>query len=217
MKSAIVLLSGGLDSAVNLFEANAQGFQIPLVLTFDYGQRAAKKEIESSSQLCGLLKINHQVISLPWFKSIVTTALVDTSKAVPQGEQVQINDLQTSLGTAAKVWVPNRNGIFLNIGAGFAEALGADFVVPGFNAEEAVTFPDNSMEFLSALDKSFHFSTQQKVKTLCFTTDLNKTQIVARAKNLKVPLDLVWSCYFGEEKPCGQCESCLRQKRAMEA
>lgn len=214
MKS-VVLLSGGLDSTVNLYEAN-QASQVLLVMTYDYGQRAANKEIESSKKICHHLNLPHQVIQLPFFKQIGGSSLIDRSKEVPTGAQIQIDDLQTSNKTAESVWVPNRNGIFLNIGAGFAEALGADIIVPGFNIEEAATFADNSTEYLQVLTKSFSYSTRNQVKAHCYTDRLNKTELIRRGNKIGVDFSLIWPCYHSGDKWCGQCESCKRARRAID-
>ena len=212
----MVLLSSGLDSSVNLYEAHRAG-KVVMALTFNYGQKAAKKEIEKSKALCAKLEIPHEVIDLSFFKSFQGSSLINKSLSIPGQNEVQIDDLKASQKTAKSVWVPNRNGIFLNIAAGFAENLKADFIIPGFNLEEATTFPDNSEDFLKSLDNSFSYSTSNKVKTKCFTTKLNKTEIVKRAVELKVPLHDLWPCYHDEETWCGVCESCQRAKRAFTA
>lgn len=212
---SVVLLSSGLDSTVNLFAA-AQQSEVKLALTFDYGQRAAKREIEHARELAGKIGARHHVVSLPWFKDFTRTSLVDTSMDVPT-TAVSIDDMDASTKTAKAVWVPNRNGIFLNVGAAYAEAEGAQWLVPGFNAEEAATFPDNSEAYLKAATGSLHYSTSNHVEVKCFTTALTKPQIVAMGRGLKVPFNLVWPCYFGGEKPCGQCESCQRFARAMKS
>jgi 7-cyano-7-deazaguanine synthase len=208
---AVVLLSSGLDSTVNLFEAHAHG-EVLEAITFSYGQRAAFAEIRSSRELCAGLGVRHRVVELPWFADFTKTSLIDRSMDVPT--DVKIEDLDSSHASAKKVWVPNRNGIFLNIGAGFAEGLGADLVVTGFNAEEAQTFPDNTPEFLSALDQCFSFSTASGVCMQCWTTHLQKIDIVRRGLALKVPFELMWPCYHGGDEWCGTCESCLRFLRA---
>jgi 7-cyano-7-deazaguanine synthase len=216
VRSFVVLLSGGLDSTLNLYEAHAAG-AVKLALTFDYGQRAAAKEIQSASALAKSLDIAHQVLKLDWFSFFTKSSLVNRGEAIPVGKQISIDDQARSEASAKAVWVPNRNGIFLNIGAAFAEGLGATDVVPGFNIEEAATFPDNSEDFLDALSGSLAYSTGGRVKASCFTTRLNKTAIVRRGRELKMQFDLVWPCYFGGEKPCGDCESCQRFERAMQA
>ncbi len=212
--SAVVLLSSGLDSAFNLLKTVEQ-FKVALALTFDYGQRAAEREAEYAAKLAKHFGVPHKVVSLPWFKDFTKTTLVDRSSNVPSGRDVQIDSLHKSQETARSVWVPNRNGIFLNIAAGFAEGLGATYIVPGFNLEEAQTFPDNSGAYLKSLDDAFAYSTQNRVKTHCYSTHLNKTQIVKEAKRLDLPFHLLWPCYLAGEKWCGECESCQRFKRAL--
>jgi 7-cyano-7-deazaguanine synthase len=118
--------------------------------------------------------------------------------------------------TAQRVWVPNRNGILLNIAAGFAEGLSADAIVPGFNAEEAATFPDNSEAFMGALDSAFQFSTATGVKVICFSSALDKAEIVKKSISLKVPLKDLWPCYMDGLDICRSCESCQRFLRALE-
>lgn len=213
---SVVLLSSGLDSTVNLYEAK-QVSDVVLTITFDYGQRAAAREIYSASQLSSKLGVSHKVLDLSWFKEFTQTSLVNHSKEIPTSSSVKIDDLKQSGVTAKAVWVPNRNGIFLNIAAAFAEGLKADWIVPGFNAEEAATFPDNSQGYLEAATHAFSYSTSNKVQVKCFTTQMTKTQIVARGRELDVDFDSVWPCYFGEVTPCGQCESCQRFKRAIAA
>ena len=137
------------------------------------------------------------------------------AQKIPTGREVSIDDMERSTETMKAVWVPNRNGILLNIAAGFAEGLDASFVIPGFNVEEAATFPDNSQDYMNALDEAFSFSTRNRVKVKCFSTAMNKTQIVTEAAKLEVPLKDLWPCYFAEEKWCGECESCQRFSRAI--
>lgn len=213
MKS-VVLLSSGLDSTVNLFAAREKS-EVVLALTFNYGQRAASKEIQRAKAIADLVGVRHQVVELPWFSEFTRTSLVNSSIDVPVHEKVSIDDFEVSTNTAAAVWVPNRNGIFLNIAAAYAEGLGAQWIIPGFNAEEAVTFADNSQEYLEAATESLRFSTQNQVRVQCFTTQKNKTEIVQLGKSLDVPFDLIWPCYFGGDSPCGECESCQRFARAM--
>ncbi len=215
-KKAVVLLSSGIDSTVNLYAA-VKEFEVAMVLTFNYGQRAAKKEIAQSKKIALRLGLNHKLVEIPFVAEFGKSGLIDRSVQVPEVSHALIDDLAASTETAKAVWVPNRNGIFLNIAAGFAESLDADFVIPGFNAEEAATFPDNSGSFLDSLNRSFSFSTANHVKTHCFTVELNKTQIVALGKKLGVPWEETWPCYHGLEKCCGRCESCQRALRALQA
>ncbi|MBX3022627.1 MAG: 7-cyano-7-deazaguanine synthase QueC [Bdellovibrionales bacterium] len=215
LSSAVVLLSAGLDSSFGFLKALKE-MSVSLALTFDYGQRAAVREIERAGLMARAAGVEHKVISLPWFKDFTKTSLVSGEK-IPSGKDVSIDDLERSFATAKSVWVPNRNGILLSIAAGFAEGLKSDFVIPGFNAEEAATFPDNSGEYLHSLDATWKFSTATGVRTHCFSTHLNKTQIVAEGQRLGMDFRQVWPCYFAESQWCGECESCQRFKRALSA
>ncbi len=209
---SLVLCSAGLDSSLNLYEARLQS-EVVLAITFDYGQRAAQKEISFAKKLAAKFKINHCEIKLPWMKTFGTSSLTNHQLEIPT-HQVKIDDQKTSESTAKAVWVPNRNGIFLNIAAGYAESLNAKWIVPGFNAEEAATFPDNSQAFLTSLNTAFFYSTSNHIEVKCFTASLDKAAIIARAKELDVDFELIWPCYFEGEVPCGKCESCQRFQRA---
>lgn len=213
-RGSVVLLSSGLDSTVNLYEAREQS-QVLLALTFNYGQRAAAREVEHATAIAARAGVPHKVLDISWFKEFTSTSLINRSNDVPTGADVSIDDMATSTETAKAVWVPNRNGIFLNIGAAFAEGLGAKIVVPGFNIEEGATFPDNTQGYLDSLTAAFKFSTANHIEAICFTTKLDKTQIVRRGRELGAPFELMWPCYFDGASPCGQCESCQRFARAM--
>lgn len=213
---SVVLLSSGLDSTVNLYEARERS-EVVLAITFDYGQRAANREVERAERIAMQAGVAHQVVRLPWFSEFTRTSLVNRSVRVPGKNEVAIDDLSVSRSSAKAVWVPNRNGILLNIAAGFAEGLGANWVVPGFNAEEGVTFPDNTQDYLDSLSAAFRYSTSSQVEAVCFTTTLDKTAIVQRGMALGVPFELIWPCYLAEEETCGECESCQRFLRATRA
>lgn len=210
---SVILLSAGLDSSVNLLAALQEG-EVLKALTFDYGQRAADKEIQKAKALCAKYKVDHEVVDLRFFSKITKTSLVNRDMDIPTGKNVNIESQEGSAETAEKVWVPNRNGTFLNIAASFAEGLGASHIIPGFNLEEAQTFPDNSQEFVHRLNASFELSTMKKIKVHCFTINMQKKEIAELGDELGLDFHSLWPCYFGEEKWCGECESCQRFQRA---
>lgn len=216
MSKALVLLSSGLDSTVNLYSATRH-FKSVTAVTFDYGQRAAAKEIPAAKNIADRLGLAWRLVELPFFKNLGESALTNSQVEVPQGAKVNIQSLEASEKSAKSVWVPNRNGVFLNIAAAFAEAMGADAVIPGFNKEEATTFPDNSTEFMGQLTRALSFSTANKVRVECFTDKMNKTEIVALGKRLGVDFSQIWPCYFAGDNWCGTCESCQRSLRALRA
>lgn len=212
-KKAVVLLSGGLDSTVNLYMAH-QEFEVVNVLTIDYGQRALSKEIEAAKYFTHQLGLKWSLLNLNWLSTVSTSSLT-TEAQIPQGKDVNIESYETSVKSAKAVWVPNRNGLFLNIAGVYADALNADYIIPGFNKEEAQTFPDNSKAFIQATNKALGYSTRNHAEVFCFTTDLNKIEIVKQARVLEINIEKLWPCYHAFETWCGQCESCLRFQRAV--
>lgn len=219
MITAIVLFSAGLDSTVSLALAREAGVNIMMGLCFDYGQRAAEAEWRQAQVLAAHYQIPVQRIELPWLGAITKTALSkDSSEALPE---VAIADLDSVIGvtlnSAAKVWVPNRNGLLINIAGAFADAEGYAEILTGFNAEEAATFPDNTPQFADAVSKSLAFSTQVQPQVKSYVQHLNKVEILREAVRLGVPVEKLWSCYTSGEHHCGRCESCSRLRRAVTA
>ncbi|MHC4606548.1 MAG: 7-cyano-7-deazaguanine synthase QueC [Planctomycetota bacterium] len=197
MHKAVALLSGGLDSSVALAAAKRR-HRVVLAVTFDYGQRAARREVAAARAIARALKVPHRVIALPWLKAATKTALVNRKRKLPRRG-------------AAAVWVPNRNGVFLNICAALAEDLGATRIVAGFNLEEAAAFPDNSTAFIRAANRAFAYSTRIRVKVVSPVARMKKAAIARLGRKLGVPLEKTWSCYAGGRRPCGKCEPCRRK------
>jgi len=215
MSASIVLLSAGLDSTVNLKCALDRG-TVRAALTFDYGQRAARRETESAAAMCERFRLRHVIVGLPWLAGITRTALVKRSRPLPRPRRGDLDDPRASRRSADRVWVPNRNGLFLAVAAAYAEALGAGKVVAGFNAEEAATFPDNSPQFVSAYNRGLRLSTRTGVRVKSYTGRLRKPAIVKLGLKIGAPIDRVWCCYECGKRHCGRCESCKRFLRAVQ-
>ena len=113
------------------------------------------------------------------------------------------------------VWVPNRNGTFLNIGASIAEANNAEVIIFGANLEEAEHFPDNTKQYRDSINKSLFYSTRNHVEVVAPVEDINKKEILIEGLKINSPLHLVWSCYEDNEHHCGKCPSCKRLKTAI--
>ena len=186
---ALLVLSGGLDSTVAAFLA-ADTHEIVLALTFDYGQRAARRELAASYGVAAHLGVRHRTVFLPFFREFARGALVDPAAALPTPAAEDLDD---------------------------AEAVDADVLIVGFNAEEAATFPDNSAAFVERLNAALELSTANGVEIVAPTAAMTKAEIVRLARERDLPLELVWSCYEGDDVPCGACESCRRFARALEA
>lgn len=212
-KTSIVLLSGGLDSALALGLA-ARDNEVRLALFADYGQKAAQAEERAAQALAAHYNVKFRKIALPWLSSLGSSALTNGAKEVPTFDTEKFSDLDYQNTTAMAVWVPNRNGLLFNVAACFAEALGCDFISAGLNAEEGATFKDNTPGFVKAVEGSFGWSTQNNVKILDMLSGMTKDEIVGKGIEINLPFELVHSCYFNNDKMCGRCESCARSMRA---
>ena len=209
-KSGIVLLSSGLDSLVAL-AYSVKEMDVILALTFDYGQKALEDEIRASKIISKKYNIAHKTIKLPFLKNITDNALTNPNKSL---------EIETfGADSMEQVWVPNRNGLFLNIGACFAESLNADYIIFGANKEEGEAFIDNSLNFIEKAGDFFNFSTLKKPKIFAPLKNMLKPEIINLGVKLGVDFSLVKSCYNSSDKQgkkhCGVCESCKRLYRAI--
>ena len=200
-KNAIILLSGGLDSLVSV-ALSQKDYNISCAIHFDYGQNPSKKELESSKKICEYFKINLKVIKLDWLADLAKDTALCSNKASKDKKSF---------------WIPNRNGLFVNIASCFAEANNCKYVIIGANKEEAQVFKDNSEDFIKKTTKALHTSTQNNVNLIAPLINLTKEQIIKKAIAVEAPLELVWSCYNNNEKHCGECPSCLLFKSALSA
>ena len=206
MIKSLILLSGGLDSLVAL-GTTKEKYNINLALTFDYGQKTAKSEINASKKICEYYNVEHKIITLDWLKEITKTALVSEN-------DVPVENLGTK-ESAEQVWVPNRNGLFLNIAACFADSLKYDYIIYGANKDEGETFPDNTEEFRKQVTETFKTSTLKHPEVIAPLINYSKSDIVKIAIEQSVPLELVRSCYISAGGHCGKCESCKHLKNAL--
>lgn len=215
MQKGMALLSAGLDSSVAVAIARSEGFEVSLAITFDYGQRAAAKEVFRAKKLSEYWGIPHRVIQVPLFLEPQSSGLLKLDSPLPTPSWKDLDNPVSAQKSAQAVWVPNRNGIFLQIAAALAEQAQVDRLIVGFNIEEAQTFPDNSKNYLEAINQALRFSTSNQVQVVSPTLSFNKTEIVKKALELEVPLHFIWSCYENSELMCGKCESCMRLKRGL--
>jgi 7-cyano-7-deazaguanine synthase len=196
---AVMLLSGGLDSAVALGVIR-QTHTVVLAITANYGQRNFTHEWTAASALARWAGVTHQRVDLPWLAALL-----------PLGMQV---DLKTDRTTLDSVWVPNRNGVLLNIAAAYAEKCGAGHIVFGANADEGAAFADNTPAYRQAMTAALQWSTQNQVTVLAPLETLSKPAIWQRGLALGVPLQVTWSCYDNGDTPCGVCMSCQHRQHA---
>ena len=213
---SVVLLSGGLDSSANLAFA-AERDTVVLALHIDYGQRAAVPEWRASRAIAAYYGVKVERLELPWLGALGGSSLTDKTQDIPELQASELDTMTKITESAKSVWVPNRNGVLLNVAAAYAERFRARRIVVGFNREESTTSPDNSQAFLDQTTAAFRYSTMTQAEAFCYTTAMDKTEIVQALKNLARPFPhaLVWSCYHAGAEPCGRCESCGRHDRAL--
>ncbi len=212
--NAIILLSGGLDSLVCLAIIK-QNFDNIMALTFDYGQKAFEKEAQATEKISRYYNIGHKIIKLDWLKDISGSSLT-SDKNLPQININELDDKTKTQKSALEVWVPNRNGLFVNIAACYAEALCYNYIVLGANKEEGATFKDNTIDFVNAQNEAIKNSVNTKVEVIAPVINMTKNEIVKTGIDLDIPFELLHSCYLNNDKNCGECESCLRLKRALQ-
>ncbi len=214
MNKAIVLLSGGLDSVVSLALMSEKCSEM-LSLTFNYGQKSYFAEKRAAENISKYYGIENKEIDLDWL-SVISTSSLTTKNTIPYISRENLDNIAIATDTAKSVWVPNRNGLFVNIGACFAEAYNFDKIVIGANKEEGATFKDNTIQFVNSINCSLKNSVNSEIELIAPLIEMTKEEIVSIAIQKNVPLELIHSCYISEEKHCGFCESCQRLKRALE-
>jgi 7-cyano-7-deazaguanine synthase len=211
-RKAVVLLSGGLDSAVTLFYAIKKGYECHC-LTFDYGQRHIK-EISCARMLArragaGLKTMK---LRLPWRGS----SLTDRRLSVPSGRTAK----EIKAGGIPSTYVPGRNTIFLSLAVSYAEAIGADTVFIGAHVQDSSGYPDCRKGYLQAFNKVVKSGTKRglegRLRLEYPLIGKNKAAIIKLGHRLGVPFELTWSCYKGGKKPCGESDSCVLRARGFE-
>jgi 7-cyano-7-deazaguanine synthase len=207
---SIALVSGGLDSVVSLARAVKER-NVETVMFFDYGQRARDSERVSAMSAANYYGLPFQDVDVRWLESLSPAGMQGSSAREPR------DGGGDSLRSLDEVWVPNRNGVFVNMAAAYAERCACDTIVTGFNREEAVEFPDNSVEYVERVNRALELSTRNRVRVESFTIDLDKRAILRLGLELRAPLSIVWSCYRSGERMCGRCASCARLRGALDS
>jgi len=207
---AVVLLSGGLDSATSAAQAIADGFEV-IALSIHYGQRH-DRELLAAKQIAEQLGIQEHFLVDVNLGQWGGSALTDQTMAVPtDGVHPDIIPI---------TYVPGRNTVFLAIALSLAEAKGATAIYLGINAVDYSGYPDCRPEYLAAYQHLATLSSKAGLegnapKLVAPLVLDSKVDIVRRALRLGIPIGLTWSCYQGGSEPCGRCDSCRIRDRAL--
>lgn len=210
LPKAIVLLSGGLDSATAAAQAIADGYEL-IALSLHYGQRH-ERELLAAKRVAAHLGIKEHFVMDVNLAQWGGSALTDQTVDVPtDGIQPQLIPI---------TYVPGRNTVFLAIALSLAEAKGASAIYLGINAVDYSGYPDCRPAYLEAVQHLATLSSKAGLegkapKLVAPLVMDSKVDIVHRALRLGIPIHLTWSCYQGDNEPCGRCDSCRIRDRAL--
>ena len=208
-KKGVVLLSGGLDSCVIAAKAKFEGYEVSAII-FDYGQMH-EREIGRAIKIAKSLEIPWHVVDLMFAKNLFRSQLLDGTVE----DHRPLNE-----GEIAPTYVPMRNSIFLAIAAGYAESIEADNLFIGANFVDYGNYPDCRKEYLESMRQSLmlgssRWSEGEHELTVHFHDGLTKSDIVKLGIECNAPMELSWSCYRGQERPCLACDSCYNRTKGF--
>lgn len=202
----VIVLSGGMDSAVLLAKTIAQNKTVTAI-SFDYGSKHNVRELPMAAAFCRTRQIEHKTVRLPFINDLFNSSLLQTGEAIPDGHY----EAETMKSTV----VPFRNGILMSIAVGLAESIGAKEVLLGSHAGDHFIYPDCRPEFNAAFAEAAYLGTDKKVQVRFPFADLDKRDIGDLGRRLEVDFTQTWTCYKGDDIHCGTCGACQERKYAL--
>ena len=202
-QKAIVMFSGGIDSTTALYWAKKKGYDI-IALSINYNLRP-KRENEAVLEIANRLGVEVIEVPMGFLKEAIDLRIegfpVPSAVHSPEG------------------FIPSRNMVFYSIAAYYAEVYGCNYIIGGHISADTEQFPDANLTFFQSLEhlinKGKHKRDKTKIEIFLPLINLRKSEVVKLAKDLKVPIELTWSCYSDGDNPCGQCSSCLKRIQAF--
>ena len=216
MKKAVILLSGGLDSATTLYIAKSEGYEL-YALSFDYNQRH-RIELESAKKIAEAASVKRHLI-ISFDMGMIGGSALTSSIEVPKDRQ----DMISQKDIIPITYVPARNTIFLSFALGWAETLMAEDIFIGANIADYSGYPDCRPEYLKAFETIANLAVKAAVEeTIRFSIkspliNLTKAEIIKKGLELGVNYSLTWSCYdpMPDGSPCKRCDSCIIRERGF--
>lgn len=204
----IVLLSGGMDSTVALWDALAQGHEVVACLGINYASKHNARELPMARWQASAAGVPFQIADLTFMDTLFQSDLLQSGGEIPEGHYEEENMKSTV--------VPFRNGILLSVAAGFAENVGAQGLIIAAHSGDHAIYPDCREEFLAPISQAITAGTYTDVEVLRPFVAIRKEDIAARGNELGVDFTHTWSCYKGQEIHCGQCGTCVERKEAFD-
>ena len=203
----VAIVSGGLDSAVLLYDLHRRGHELK-ALSLNYGQRHVR-ELDSAARLCAALGVEQRTADLRGLAPLLAgSSLTSPDVSVPAGHYAE--------DTMKATVVPNRNMILLSVAAGWTIALKYDAVAYAAHGGDHTIYPDCRPEFAVALDHAIQLADWHPVRLLSPFLALTKADLVRRGAGLGVPFAETWSCYQGGDIHCGRCGTCVERREAFQ-
>lgn len=216
MKRAVVLLSGGLDSATSAVMAKSEGYDI-YALSFDYAQRHIV-ELDSAKKIAKFVGAKDHLV-IKFDMSTIGGSALTSNIDVPKDKLPDASSIPVT-------YVPARNTIFLSFALGWAEVLGAEDIFIGANAIDYSGYPDCRPEYIDAFENMANLATKAAVegrsrfRIRAPLLNMSKSEIIKKGSNLGLDYSLTWSCYDPQQNglvyvPCGRCDSCVLRGRGF--
>lgn len=213
---ALVLVSGGIDSTTCLaMAADKYGKENVVGLSMYYGQKHTK-EIEAAKKIAQYYDIDYIEMDLAKiFAYSDCSLLAHSEKEVPH--ESYADQLKETNGVPVSTYVPFRNGLFLSTAASIAIAKGCEVIYYGVHADDAAgnAYPDCSAAFHEAMKQAIYLGSGNQVSIEAPFVNCTKAEVVKKGLELKAPYELTWSCYEGEDVPCGVCGTCRDRAEAF--
>jgi 7-cyano-7-deazaguanine synthase len=209
-KTAVVLVSGGMDSALCVALAMQMGYDIA-GLHLNYGQRTEQREKQAFDDLTEHFGFNYKlVVDVSHLSLIGGSSLTD--------KKIQVNKADFRNTSIPNSYVPFRNGNLLALAASWAEVIGAEAIFIGAMQLDSSGYPDCREDFFSAYEKAINLGTKPETQIKIITPIINysKSDIIEEGIKIGVPFELTWSCYQNSEIACGECDSCALRLRGFQ-
>lgn len=208
--SAVVLVSGGMDSATAAFEAKNRGYDLYFLHT-TYGQETADKELECAQQLADCMDVTD-------FLHIETDHLARIGASSLTDDSIDVKEVNLDSDEIPSSYVPFRNANLLSMATSYAEANDCGAIFIGAHSEDYSGYPDCRPEFFDAFQQVIEVGTKPEtsIELVAPFVDWNKTEIADRGLDLDVPYELTWSCYREEAPACGTCDACAYRLKAFQ-